>query len=99
MPAQRFFHGRQISRNRGFHRGFEHEDRAALTGRSNIGFQRGPIGQVIEAGNREPRVIERQGRPADFGVRNAPRPPRNGFIEEAGVLAVEGVDSLGAAAR
>ncbi len=94
MRAQRFFNGRQISRNHAFHRGFEHEDRAALTDRSNIGFQRGPIGEVMETGNGEPRVIERQGRLADFRVRNALRQPRNGFIEEAGMLAMEEVDGL-----
>ena len=95
IAAERILQRGEVAIDHGFDRGFEFEDGALLRDGFDVGGERGPVKEVVVAGDREAGIVERKRGVADFGIGDELRTPFDLLVEEVGVLAVEQIDGRG----
>jgi hypothetical protein len=95
FAAERILQRGEVAIDHGFDRGFEFEDRAMLQDGFDVGRKRGPVKEVVVAGDRKLGIVERERGVADLGVGNELRTPFDLLVEEVGVLAMKQIDGRG----
>ncbi len=95
IAAERVVERREVTIDHGFDSGFEFEDAALLRDGIDVGGKRGPVKEVVAAGDREAGIVERKDGVADFRSGYEFWTPFDLVVEKARVLAVEQIDGRG----